>query len=312
MHYWRFSLLPLTLLYALVISLRKLTYQMGILKSKKVKSPVIIVGNIEVGGTGKTPFTQALVHLLQKEGFKPGIALRGYKATPPQKPFYVTAKTPVKQAGDEALLHASNLSVPVVIDTNRVRAAQCLTDKHHCNVIVCDDGLQHLALQRDIEIALTPVGKNFLDNFLLPVGRLRERKKRLNKVDFIVTKNTPDFTLQPECFVSCHDEHHILPLDYFKGTTVHAIAAIGRPQQFFNSLKNLGCFVTPHPKRDHKALDKNDLTFYDTSPIIITEKDALKLTHPIPNNTWYLKVTPCIAPALFARILAKLKEKIRG
>lgn len=263
-HFLAYALLPFSGLYYLIITIRKALYKLGIKKITKFKVPVIIVGNITVGGTGKTPLVIWLAEFLRQQGFKPGIISRGYGGKNITYPYVVTPNSDAAQVGDEPLLIARRTKCTVVIAPKRVVAAQKLLASSNCNIIISDDGLQHYALGRDLEIAVLDGARRLGNDFLLPAGPLREPKNRLNKVDLIVV-NGDNMQLIPENVIK-----------KFKGKTVHAVAAIGNPQRFFQMLQSYNIEVIAHPFPDHHVFTATDLAFNDDLPILMTEKDAVK------------------------------------
>ncbi len=298
---WLYLLWPLSLLYRAISTLRRGLFLSGRLKSYKAPVPVIIVGNISVGGTGKTPLVIALVKSLQRAGYRPGIVSRGYGSAAPIYPFLVSADGNPLHCGDEPLLMAIRTGVPVVIDANRVAAAQQLLDQHCCDIIVSDDGLQHYALQRDIELVVIDGQRGFGNSRLLPMGPLREAISRLNSVDFIVCNGQPlELPGQPRQYLMQLKPLSLtkltggetLPIqDWTQTKRVHALAGIGNPQRFYQTLQRLGFDVIPHSFVDHHDYCASDLQFADDLAIIMTEKDAVKIRAlNAPDNCWFLPV----------------------
>lgn len=291
-----FLLLPVALLYYVIIRLRKWGYGIGLLTSKKLPVPVIIVGNITLGGTGKTPLVIYLIELLRKQGYKPGVISRGYGATIKHFPYEITQNAQAKAVGDEPTLIFQRTGVPMVIDPKRVRAGEYLLEHHNCDVIISDDGLQHYALQRDIEIAVVDGERGFGNGLLFPAGPLREPQSRLKTVDHIVyqgggaKKNR--MYLKPEVFCNIHTQEE-QPLDFFKGQSVIAMAGIGHPQRFFHTLESLEIKVLKHPLPDHYTYSVADFEGIH-QPVIMTEKDAVKCVDFGKSNLWYLKVSAAL------------------
>jgi len=291
-----YFLLPITWLYRCVIAARLYFYHREILKVYKPHVPVIIVGNITVGGTGKTPVVIALANFLTQQGFKPGIVSRGYGGKSSTYPLLVTKTSDVIAAGDEPVLIARNTDCPVMIDPNRVRGVKKLVEAFACNLIIADDGLQHYALGRDIEIAVIDGQRRFGNGHCLPAGPLREPISRLAKVDLIVCNGQArlneypmSLSIKPLKNVSKPSEEKSL-LE-FKGRAVHAIAGIGNPDRFFSLLLDYGIIVVEHPFPDHHVFTAEELQFNDNLPILMTEKDAVKCTQIAPARAWYLPVT---------------------
>ena len=300
-----YVLWPLSLVYYAISNIRKVLYQINILPQKRLPIPVIVVGNIYVGGTGKTPFVIALVHYLQKRGYKPGIVSRGYKGKANGYPCSVDEYSDVTEVGDEAMLLYGHCHCPVVVDPKRARGATALLAQG-VDIIVSDDGLQHYALARDIEIVLIDAERMFGNGLYIPAGPLRESKSRLKTVDFIVMHGQQDrryspwhFSLQPSQWVNCKNPEHTLPLNEFTGKTVHAVAGIGYPTRFFRCLTALGLSIIEHPFPDHHAFKLTDLQVNDDFPLVMTEKDSVKCQRFARADWWYLQVRVKISDKFF-------------
>lgn len=292
---WLLLLTPFSLFYRVIISLRRSAYRIGILRSTRVSLPVIIVGNITVGGTGKTPLVAWLAEYLRGKGYKPGIISRGYGGTASSWPQQVRPDSDPGVVGDEAVLLAIKTRCPMAVAPDRVAAANALIEYSDCDVILCDDGLQHYALQRDLEIAVIDGVRRFGTGFLLPAGPLREPVSRLQEVDLIVVnglgreqeypmKMKPGNAhnlLDPDKFCALHD---------FRPQTVHAVAAIGNPERFFRSLQQAGLQLQTHIFPDHYPFQPDDIRFGDGRPVLMTEKDAVKCRHFATANDWYVPV----------------------
>lgn len=313
----RWLLSPLSLLYRIVITLRKALYKAGIFKQTKLTVPVIIVGNISVGGTGKTPFVIWLAMQLQQAGFKPGIISRGYGGKAETYPQSVTPDSDPRIVGDEPIIITRQTACPMVVSPNRVEAGQQLLQQHDCDIIISDDGLQHYALGRDIEIIVVDGQRLFGNQYCLPAGPLREPLSRLNDIDFVV-HNTPRDTaaygmhLQQGQAINLPDPTLTKPLAEFNAQTVHAIAGIGNPNRFFDQLSKQGLTLTPHPFADHHPYQANDLQFNDDKPILMTEKDAVKCTHFAHKNMWYIPIEASISGKLAPLIIEKLRNNPHG
>jgi tetraacyldisaccharide 4'-kinase len=309
-------LLPLSVLFYVIVQVRVMLYRCHILKSIKLPVPVMIVGNISVGGTGKTPLVIALCDYLLEKGYRPGVICRSYKASR-EAPEQVFAHSDPRVAGDEAVLLANRLSGPVVSAKNRVQAAQFLSANTDCNIIVSDDGLQHYALQRDIEIAVIDGKRRLGNGFCLPAGPLRETASRLNKVDMVVVNGKAQsedeyaMTLQPAVLVFVSSDER-LELSCLKNKTVHAVAGIGHPERFFETLRQLGAIVIPHAFPDHYQFQESDMTFSDEHLIVMTEKDAVKCRGFSDMNVCYLQVKAEIAGAAYVEISKLLKLNLDG
>ncbi|WP_347989869.1 tetraacyldisaccharide 4'-kinase [Methylomonas sp. AM2-LC] len=312
------AIMPLSMLYVDVIRFRHFLYRIGVLKSWRSPVPVIIVGNITVGGTGKTPLVIKLVELLTEQGYKPGVISRGYAGTANQIAQTVTAHSDTALVGDEAVLLASRCACPVVIAAKRVEAAQFLLANFDCNVIISDDGLQHYALQRDFEIVVIDGERRFGNGYCLPAGPLREPTERLKKVDWVLVNGGQDLQ-ENETALYCRGDELVnllsgerKPLTAFNNTACHAVAAIGNPARFFKQLSAAGLTITPHAFPDHYAYSASDLNFKQSLPIIMTEKDAVKCRPFAQAQHWYLPITADVSPLFTDPLLSSLKDKIHG
>ena len=246
--------------------------------------PVIVVGNISLGGTGKTPFTIWLVQRLQEWGFRPGVISRGYGARAPQYPYRVRADSAPAAAGDEPLLIALRTGVPVMIDPDRVSAARALIAGGEVDVLVADDGLQHYRLARSLEICVVDGQRGFGNGALLPAGPLREPRSRLDEIPLVVInggglalahRGRIDMHLHADLAVSVIGGEAV-DLSALRGKTVHALAGIGNPARFFHMLEQAGMQVIPHEFPDHHAFKLQDISFADAVPVLMTDKDAVK------------------------------------
>lgn len=306
-------LVPLSWLFGLLTWLRRLAYQYGIVKSKRLSVPVIVVGNINVGGSGKTPAVIWLVEQLIKRGFKPGVISRGYGGSV-RLPTQVTAASNASVAGDEPVLIANRCDCPVWVGENRVEVGKALLDAHpECNVIISDDGLQHYRLVRDVEIAVVD-GESLPNARLLPAGPLREPYTRLNKVDAIICngeKISAAFQMQliGERFYNLADPSITATASDFNRKIVRAMAGIGKPERFYDYLCDLGLTFTSVSFEDHHAYTAKDLTAIECDILVMTEKDAVKCKPFAQAHHWVLPVEAQIDDALMPLILAKLQHK---
>jgi len=320
-HWYRLTpvsvlLLPLSLLFCLVVLLRRLFYRVGLLRSYSLPVPVIVVGNITVGGTGKTPLVVWLADVLRDAGYRPGVVTRGYRGRSPSWPLHVTSQTPPQDAGDEAVLLARRAHCPVVAGPDRVAGARQLVALG-CNVIVSDDGLQHYRLRRDIEIAVIDGARRTGNNLCLPAGPLREPRSRLQAVDARVTNGMPHrgefgVTLEAESLYSLTQPELCMEPGSWKAGPVHAVAGIGHPERFFATLRGLGIALSAHPYPDHHDFQPLDLDFGDDRPVIMTEKDAVKCRSFARPDYWALSVSARPGPGLREHILKLLGETKRG
>ncbi|AMO57030.1 tetraacyldisaccharide 4'-kinase [Endozoicomonas montiporae CL-33] len=303
---WTLLLLPLTALFKWLARRRC----QKTIRSQRWQPPVpvVVVGNLSVGGTGKTPVVAALVRFFQKKGYRPGIASRGFGADAQSLPLLVTADTNPAIAGDEPVMLAQQLQVPVMVDPDRVSAARALIERSGCNLIITDDGLQHYRLHRHVEIVVID-GQRMLGNGLcLPAGPLREPPERLQTVDQVLVNGAPsgDLPVDFDCFyletaglvpVACTD------CSPPQGGKVHAVAGIGNPERFFRTLESLGFSVIPHGFPDHHGFVPEDIAFDDDLPVLMTAKDAVKCRGFAGNNVWYLPVQAHIPEAVLNKMV---------
>ena len=316
-------LLPFSRIYGLSTSLRRELYERLIFDSYRSSLLTIVVGNLTVGGSGKTPLVISLVNLLRHNGFSPAVVSRGYGGKSDAYPLVVTPDTPITESGDEPALILEKTSVPVIVSPKRSLAVRWLEENSNVDVIVCDDGLQHLALQRDIEICLLDHSVEQENTYLLPAGPYRESIDRLTSVDIVVhhyawdAETEPDrysenrFSLEPLEAVRLSNELNDDRLDH--ESLVHAVAAIGKPQRFFNSCRKLGYKIIEHEFSDHHFFEPEDLQFGDDYSILMTEKDAVKCRSFGLKNTWVLPVEAKMSSVLEDEIqnlvLQRLQEK---
>jgi tetraacyldisaccharide 4'-kinase len=305
-------LLPVSWFYLSLVALRRALYRAGLIRATRVPVPVIVVGNITVGGTGKTPLVLWLAQYLQAQGYKPGIVSRGYGGRASAYPAYATAHSDPAEVGDEPLLLARHCACPVMVGPKRALAAHKLVDEHHCDVIISDDGLQHYAMARDIEIAVIDGWRRFGNGYCLPAGPLRESPARLRTVHVRVTNGTPragelGMHLRAVCFKSVIAPENERELGSFAGQRVHGLAGIGNPEQFFRQLHELNIEVVEHAFADHYRYRRQDIEFGDAAPVIMTEKDAVKCARFADQRHWYLVVTADPDPALAGEVLRLLR-----
>lgn len=313
-HPLQWLLWPLSVVFGLLASTRRLAYRLALIKSTSVAVPVIVVGNISVGGTGKTPLTIWLINHLRQQGWKPGIVSRGYGGKSDAYPLMVSADSDPAVCGDEPVLMARRCACPVMVDPQRVRGAQALLDQSGIDIIVSDDGLQHYALGRDIELVVVDAKRRFGNRLLLPAGPLREPVKRVCRADACLVNGAEDceagFILQSTALSSVIGDRE-QALDSFSGQHVHAIAGIGNPERFFHMLEAAGLSLVRHAFADHHAFSAPDIDFSDGLPVLMTEKDAVKCRSFAGEQHWYLPVEASPnKPGLEAiqRALQKLKR----
>lgn len=294
LHWLSWLLLPFAKLFGLIITCRKQLYRCNILKIAHFPVPVIVVGNITVGGTGKTPLVIWLTDFLRQNGYRPGIVSRGVGGKKHLQPHQVQQTDAPQIVGDEALLLLEEAQCPVVICKSRKLAVQQLLTNNNCDIVISDDGLQHYSLGRAIEIAVVDGLRKFGNKQLLPAGPLREPVSRLQQVDFIVMNgeaapNAFKMEVVPYAFKSLLGEHTYYLAD-FKYKKIHALAGIGHPQRFFNILTTYGFDLKTHIFPDHYLYQKADIQLPDQLPIVMTAKDAIKCKAFADERHWYLQV----------------------
>jgi tetraacyldisaccharide 4'-kinase len=305
-HPSRFALAPLSWLFCAIVRVRRFAYKYSLLKSYHPPVPVIIVGNLTVGGTGKTPLVIWLGQFLLKEGFKPGIVSRGYGGRAQNWPQPVYPDSDPQFVGDEAILLARQSGCPVAVAPRRIKAVQSLLD--NCNIIISDDGLQHYALHRDIEIAVVDGTRRYGNQHCLPAGPLREPLSRLKEIDFIVTKSEFDMQYHTKALRRVADDNISQSLSELRDHTVHAVAGIGHPAHFFNSLRDHGLKLHCHEFPDHHHYSQSDIQFNDNLPVIMTEKDAVKCQHFAGPQHWYLPIEARLPSAFGERLLNRIQH----
>lgn len=288
-------LLPLSFVYRLLILVRRIFYYTGLFKKYKLPVPVIIVGNISIGGTGKTPLLIALCELLKQQGYRPGVVSRGYRGEVVGEHF-VTKEDKADFIGDEPYLISERTQCPLVVGRNRVAAAKLLLANSNCNIILSDDGLQHYRLERDIEIAIVDVNRRFGNGFCLPSGPLREPVSRLKHVDIVVDhysgsppENPDNFFLRFSRVINTQSGES-KNIDDFKDRPVHAIAGIGHPVRFFDQLRRNHIAIIEHAYPDHYKYTSSELEFVDGYNVLMTEKDAVKCKSFSNTKLWYVSV----------------------
>lgn len=297
-----FSMLaPLGWLYGLVMALRRLAYARGLLKTQRAAKPVIVVGNLTVGGTGKTPLVAWLAQQLAQTGLRVGIVSRGYGRAG-SNPVAVHGTSSWRQVGDEPMLLASLTGCDVVVARDRFAGAQQLVALG-VDVIIADDGLQHLRLARDCEIVVIDGARGFGNGRLLPAGPLREPASRVRDASLVVVNGTPEHAslragVEGSLQMSLVGGEALRvdglampePLEHFRGRRVHAVAGIGHPQRFFRDLRARGLDIVEHAFPDHHPFTVADLTFGDDLPVLMTQKDAVRCREIEDARLWYVPV----------------------
>ena len=343
---WLWLLLPLSWLYGLLIMLRQVLYKTGVLSSYRAPIPVMVIGNITVGGSGKTPLIISLVEYLQQQGVRVGVISRGYGGDRAQMPTLVTKESLPSAVGDEPCLIVSLTSVPMSVCPNRKQAIETLLQTHpDLQLIIADDGLQHYALQRDIEWIVVDSARGFGNQQLLPTGFLREPVSRLKDATVIYHKK-PEQVIDANNYLKDHLKNDLTkqltmhlcpdvlsPLWFdagnaqnsvpMAGSQVHAVSGIGYPQRFFDTLLGLGFDVIAHPYPDHYDFNLTDLLQYTDYPIVVTGKDAVKIRSlflqaeaqqaratqwkVLASRLWVLPVTAALSDSCYQTLNEQLK-----
>jgi len=305
----------LSCVYAALAVLRRSLYRRGILRRTRLPVPVIVIGNISVGGTGKTPLTIALVEALRERGFKPGVISRGFGGSA-REPTHVDTHSDSAVVGDEARLIFDATGVPVAVARKRAEAGRLLLQGGGIDVLIADDGLQHYALRRDIEIAVIDGARRFGNGRLLPAGPLREPMARLQSVDFRVCNGSAPqagevpMTLAGDAVLSLTGAPQ-RPLRDFSGQRAHAVAGIGNPSRFFSKLRDAGIDVLEHGFPDHHAFAAADLDFGDALPVLMTEKDAVKCAAFACPHWWSVSVRAQLPMEFFDAVADRIRAIAR-
>jgi len=310
---------PFGYVFQLLANRRRQNYKQKADELWRSPVPVIVVGNINIGGTGKSPLVIWLAEKLGLAGFKPGIVSRGYGGNAPQYPMEVTPESKPGESGEEAVMIAKRTGCPVVVDKNRTQAVQTLLESNECDIVICDDGLQHYALQRDVEIAVLDGKKGLGNGLCIPAGPLREPAERLDEVDFVVVNGQESLdlpcaathmTIKPEAWVNLHTQEEMDIAAWSGSKNVHAVAGIGNPARFFDTLKELGFEVIEHLFEDHQSYHVSDLIFGDKLPVVMTEKDAIKCCllnrELLHDGYWYLRISVDMDDQFIKQILARI------
>ena len=308
---WGRRLALLSLPYAAFVQVRRALFRRGLRASYRIGVPVVVVGNIAVGGTGKTPLVVWLVRCLREHGYRPGVICSGYRGTARDWPRYVHEESDPAEVGDEAVLVAKRCRCPVVAGRDRVASARTLLSRSDCDLVVSDDGLQHYRLARDLEIAVLDGRRRHGTGWCLPAGPLREPVSRLESVDFVVTKGRARegeyrMELTGRILRLAADDSVTIDAAELSSCPVHAVAGIGNPASFFERLRDLGLRIIPRVFPDHHPFSAADIEFQDERPVIMTEKDAVKCRGFAGGRHWYLPVDAEVDPALESDLLARL------
>jgi len=311
-HPAKWLLLPLSGLFWIISHARRALFRWGLKQTQTLPVPVIVVGNISAGGSGKTPTVIYLIELLRQQGYKPGVISRGYGVNI-DGVVAVNHNAKAREVGDEPAMIVARTHVPTVVGANRIAAANKLLADFDVDVIISDDGLQHYALGRDIEIALVDGERRYGNHYLLPAGPLREGLWRLSSVDFVINNGGPVqddevlMTLAPAplCQVASG-----LADQFNQEQSVVAMAGIGNPQRFFKSISQLGYKIVQTVEfADHQAFDKTQLSALSVQDsLLMTEKDAVKCRDFAQSNWWYLPVNANLNPEFDHALLSQLQQ----
>ncbi|WP_263262861.1 tetraacyldisaccharide 4'-kinase [Pseudomonas sp. RIT-PI-S] len=310
-------LAPLELLYRRVANRRRQAFKAGTAPAWKAPVPVLVVGNITVGGTGKTPMILWLIEHCRQAGLRVGVISRGYGAQPPRFPWLVSASDSAAVAGDEPLLIVQRSGVPLAIDPDRAQAARALLAAHAVDLILCDDGLQHYRLARDLELVLIDAARGLGNRRCLPAGPLREPAERLEEVDAVLCNGQRGdgplgyaMTLEPVALVNLRSGEPVALSHFPPGQPMHAVAGIGNPRRFFSTLEGLNWRPTEHAFADHATYSETQLAFAPALPVVMTEKDAVKCRAFAQSDWWYLAVDAQPSPAFVAWFDARLASLV--
>lgn len=308
---------PAAWLFSAGVALRRRLYQMKVLPTTRLSVPVIVIGNITVGGTGKTPLVIWAAELLRQRGYLPGIVSRGYLGQAKQWPQQVRPDSDPRMVGDEPVMLARRCQCPVVASgPARAAAAAALVQHSGCDVVLSDDGLQHLALARDMEIVVIDGERRFGNGRCLPAGPLREPVSRLKSADFVIVNGESAdagivMRLEAGAPTSLSDPARQTTFSTFREAPVHAVCGIGNPGRFFRQLESKGLEIIPHRYPDHHAFQPGDLIFDDDYPLLMTEKDAVKCARFASDRMWYVPVNavlPSTFPGEFLQSLQRIQK----
>ena len=326
---WTLLLWPLELLFVAIANYNKIRHKK---KQWQPPCPLLIVGNISIGGTGKSPLTIELIQILQAKGYKVGVVSRGYGAQRSDFPYQLKASDTAAQAPDEPLMIVQRTGVNLVIDPDRVRACQYLLANNDCDLILSDDGLQHYQMGRDIEIAVIDASRGLGNGHCLPVGPLRESSERLQSVDYVLLNGTGATSFSSSYqmqIVPCGwyrvKDNRYFSLEQFAtklqsvesgGAKIHAIAGIGNPQRFFDTLQQMGLDIIPHSFADHYQYRSVDISFDAADIVCMTEKDAVKCSQYAAENCYYLRISAHLETVFIDKLCGQLEavraEKFTG
>ena len=313
---------PVSLLYRFIMFIRRLVYRYGLLAVKPSALPIVVVGNLSVGGTGKTPFCAYLVQYFEQAGWRPGIVSRGYGGERHVIPHLITSSDSASKVGDEPLMLYRQTGVPVCVCVERALAVEKIAEYNDIDIVFADDGLQHLAMSRTAEIVVIDGARGFGNGWMLPAGPLREPLSRLSFADLVAVQVSqaqhasldslndvrPDlqengFSLHISHAISLSDGHR-KPLIEFEQQAVVGMAGIGHPERFFDALRAKGLEVHAQARPDHHIFTLEDLSMYPSQPVLVTSKDAVKLKAlgKLPPNVYEVPAETMVNNTLLKRI----------
>jgi len=308
-----YLLVPVSWLMCIIIWVRRVLYRVGIFRRYRAAVPVIIIGNITAGGSGKTPLVIWLARFLKDNGYSPGIVSRGYGGEAKTWPQQVRGDSDYVVVGDEAVMIAARTECPMAVGPDRPQVVKSLLDHHDVNVIISDDGLQHYALQRDIEIAVVNGERRFGNGHCLPAGPLREKPARLDEVDIIVVNGKGERREHPMTVNNPFAVNMLTAetkrLRAFVGDKVHAVAGVGHPDRFFDSLCSCDLDIEAHEFADHHRFIEADMDFSDDLPVLMTEKDAVKCVRFSSEKMWCVPANVELGNAFGQRVLTLLEKR---
>ena len=312
---WLLPLYPLGWIFRFGVFCRRLAYRCGVIKQEQFSCPVIVVGNLSIGGTGKTPVVIWLANFLKNNGFKPGIVSKGFKGSE-KGPKSVLRSDTSDTVGDEPLMMAHQVFCPVVISKKRAAGIEMLQNQFDIDIVLMDDGLQHLKVARDYEIVVVDAARGFGNGQCLPVGPLREPATRQQHADWVLWQGeaSPDRQGFELSFNRCYNiarPMEVKALEAFS-KTVHAVAGIGNPERFFSALKAQGLDIIEHPFDDHHPFTADDFEGFAHEIIIMTEKDAIKCKHFDLFDAWAINVVPTGLDTFGQELLTKLRNENNG
>ena len=312
------ALTPVSWLFRVGAASRRFIYRHNLATRRRVSVPVIVVGNISVGGTGKTPLVIWLAQFFIDHGHRVAVICAGYRGLAATWPQQVRPDSDPVTVGDEAVLLARRTGCPVAAGPDRAVAAQALVTHTGCDLVISDDGLQHLALERDVEIAVIDGARRHGNGRLLPAGPLREPVSRLREVDFIVTNGAAArrgevaMRLAAESPRQVGDPNRSIPLETLRGKAVHAVCGIGNPERFFEPLRHFGLDVIAHAFADHHRFKREDIQFGDGHPVLMTEKDGVKCERFAGAEHWYLPIHAELPREFGTRLVTLLQQRRYG